>query len=48
MSVSVVIYTDFKSWIDDEVLSRIPSMDTEFQIFHVQHESENNLHDFMD
>ena len=59
MPALVVVYVDFESAIDEKnkhkpimlsclVVSRIPTIHTQLQVFHTPHEDESNLHPFMD
>ena len=59
MPAPIVVYTDFESAIDEKnkhkpimmsclAVSRIPTIQTQLQVFHTPHENESNLHLFMD
>ena len=59
MPAPVVVYADFESAIDEKnkhksimlfclAVSRIPTTQTQLQVFHVPHEEESDLHLFMD
>ena len=59
MPAPVVVYADFESAIDDKnkhkpimlsclAVSRIPAIDTQLQVFHAPHESEEDLRPFID
>ena len=59
MSAPVVVYADFESAINEKnkhkfimlsclAVSRIPTTQTQLQVFHVPHEEESDLHLFMD
>ena len=59
MAAPVVVYSDFESAIDDKnkhkpimlsclAVSRISAIDSQLRVFHVPHESEEDLRPFMD
>ena len=59
MPAPIVVYTDFESAIDEKTrhkpimmsclaVSRIPTIQTQLQVFHTPHENESYLHPFMD
>ena len=59
MPAPVVVYADFESAIDDKnrhkpimlsclAVTRIPAIDIQLRVFHVPHESEEDLRPFMD
>ena len=59
MSAPVVVYADFESANDEKnrhkpimlsclAMSRIPTIQTQLQVFHTPHEEENDLCSFMD
>ena len=59
MPTPIVVYADFESVIDDKnrhkpimlfclAVSRIPAINTQLQVFHAPHKSEEDLRPFMD